>query len=396
MTSSRRVFMAGTPVCLLGLLGEPAEVSDAAETQPGAADPAALDFWTRGMGLSVSAIPSAGPATRSAVKNAGVGSGFAREPIFLHYDDNEKALITVDQIDARMLVPSGDTQVDFQLQRLRLNDEDEAHFARFTSGGIYLELQQGQAAQSAAPASGGQSGIIQLASSVFSAFFPTGGAGGAKKGGGSPKAAKQLVQSSPPQNGGKGGGSSGAPVALQTARQSQSLPLPNGSGKAAFSAFVKDPRKTAFGQFVAALTSSAGGSSSYAQLLSIPLMASPALSAIRSIVANLQIHGANQEIVMQGPPMDIAATAPAFSSSNNPLPVRNGSYIVIPREHGPLIKPQLSKVKIMNGFLVPKDATDLDITPDLVQQLIPELTYLSLGVNVKKTKFNSCSNSPQV
>jgi hypothetical protein len=93
--------------------------------------------------------------------------------------------------------------------------------------------------------------------------------------------------------------------------------------------------------------------------------------------------------------MDIAATTPAFSSSNNPLPIRNGSYIVIPREHGPLIKPQLSKVKIMNGFLVPKDATDLDITPDLVQQLIPGLTYLSLGVNVKKTKFNSCSNSPQ-
>ena len=99
--------MAGTPVCLLGLLGEPAEVSDAAETQPGAADPAALDFWTRGMGLSVSAIPSAGPATRSAVKNAGVGSGFAREPIFLHYDDNEKALITVDQIDRRRRLPGG-------------------------------------------------------------------------------------------------------------------------------------------------------------------------------------------------------------------------------------------------------------------------------------------------
>jgi len=98
---------------------------------------------------------------------------------------------------------------------------------------------------------------------------------------------------------------------------------------------------------------------------------------------------------MQGPPTDIAATASAFSSLNNPLPVRNGSYIVIPREQGPLLKPELSKVKIMNGFLVPKEATDLDVTPDLVQTLIPGLTYLSLGVSVKKTKYNSCSNSPQ-
>jgi hypothetical protein len=387
--------MFGTPACLLGILGELPETSDAAETQPGDADPAALDFWTRGMGLSVSAIPSAGPATRSAVKNAGIGSGFAREPIFLQYDENEKALITVDQINSKMLEPSGDAQVDFQLQRLRLNDEDEAHFARYTSGGIYLELQQSQPAQSGAASSGTSSGIISLASSVFSAFFPAKGAGGSKKGGSTSGGAKGLLQASPPAGTAQKGASAGAPVALQTAKQSQSLPLPNGAGKAAFSAFVKDPRKSAFGQFVGALTSAASGSGSYAQLLSIPLMASPALSAIRTIVANLQLHGANQEILMQGPPTDIAATASAFSSLNNPLPVRNGSYIVIPREQGPLLKPELSKVKIMNGFLVPKEATDLDVTPDLVQTLIPGLTYLSLGVSVKKTKYNSCSNSPQ-
>lgn len=391
--------MAGAPVCLLGMLGDLPEMSDAAETGPGLADPAALDFWTRGMGLSISAIPSAGPATRSAAKNAGIDGSFAREPVFLHYDDNEKALITADQINGKMLAPAGDTQVDFQMQRLRLNDQDESHFARYTSGGIYLEMQQGQAAQSP-PASGGLSvGIIQLATSVFSAFFPAKAAGNGKKGGGSGSPAKQLFQPSAARAAGAGAGggkaTAGAPVALQTARQSQSLPLPNGVGKAAFSAFVKDPRKTAFGQFVGALTSAVGGSSSYAQLLSIPLMASPALSAIRAIVANLQLHGANQEILMQGPPMDIAATAAAFSSLNNPLPIRSGSYIVIPREQGPLIKPELNKVKIMNGFLVPKEATDLDVTPDLVQGLIPGLTYLSLGVNVKKTKFNACSNSLQ-
>jgi hypothetical protein len=403
MRPNRRAFIC-SPLFALGLFEEMPDLGAYAQSTS-ASDVAALDFWTRGMGLSAGAIPASGPITRGGKANAGPGGGFAREPIFLHYSEAEKTLLTTDQIDRKTLLDSGDAQVDFQLQRLRLNGQDNAHFARYTSGGIYLDMTQGQSA--AAPAASASpspllGGFSQFASSVFSAFFPTAGgkggssSGGASKSGGGAAAKKGsgfFAGAGPTASSGASG--TGAPIALQNAKQSQSLPLPSGSGKASFSAFVKDPKKTAFGHFVDALTSLTANTSPYAQLLTIPFIASPGLAAIHTIVANLQLQGGNQEVVMQGPQMDLAATAAAFANVENPLPLRSGSYIAIPREHGPLIKPELNKLKIMNGFLVPKDATDLDVTPDLVGAQVPGLTYLSLGVSVKNTRATAAPSSKQ-
>jgi hypothetical protein len=253
-----------------------------------------------------------------------------------------------------------------------------------------LEMQQGQPATAAAPS--GTDTVAQVASSLFSAFFPAGGGGGGK-GAGSSKSGKtgkkggnNFLQS----GAASGAAKAGAPVPLQSAKQAQTLALPNGLGKAAFSSFVKDPRQSFFGSFISAV---AGATSSpvYTQLLSVPSMFTPALTAIRGIVANLQLHGGNQQILMQSPPMDIAATAAAMDQSSSPLPLRQGSYIAFPREQAALIKDQLSKYKIMNGFLVPTEAQDLDISPEMVSTLLPGLSYLSVGVGVKKTKINTCS-----
>ncbi len=397
MPSERRDFLFGTPLAILALL-EAGELpaTGAVSSQP--QDPAALDFWTRGMGLSHSEIPTSGAMTRggSGGKNSGPGStvDFAREPIFLHYHEGEKALLQASQLQKSFLLDAGDAQVSMQMQRLRLNSADQVHFSNYTSGGIYLELQQAQQTAKAASANSEPEALLQLASSVFSAFFP-GTSGKSKKdskgsdaSGGKPKTgAKSFLQS----GGGGKGAQAGAAIALQTAKQAQSLPLPNGAGKVAFSAFVKDPRKSAFGQFIAALTSADGSSAAYAPLLSLSLLAAPALSAVRAIVANMQLQGGNQQILIQSPPIDIAATAVAMDALSNPLPLRGGDYIVIPREQAPLMKDQLTKFKIMNGFLVPKDADDLDVTPEMVGDLIPGLTYLSVNVKVKKTKINSCS-----
>jgi len=262
-----------------------------------------------------------------------------------------------------------------------------------------MEMQQGQAEGANSNLS---ETIVQTASSLFSAFFPAGGSGGKAPGKGSPQG--ESGNSSPSGSGSKkkgannflqsgsasGGARGGAPVPLQTAKQSQSLAMPNGLGKAAFSSFVKDPRQSFFGSFISAMVG-ATSSPMYTQLLSMPSMLAPALTAVRGIVANLQLHGGNQQVLIQSPPLDIAATGAAMDLANTPLPVRQGSYIVLPREHAPLIKDQLGKYKIMNGFLVPNEAQDLDISPEMVASILPGLTYLSLGVGVKKTKINTCS-----
>jgi hypothetical protein len=391
MGSNRREFFLGSPLCLLGLMEGLAgsDELDAAIAAMTPSDPAALDFWTRGMGISHGAIPTSEAITRGAkAQPAGPEtSDFAREPIFLHYHEGEKSLIQVSQFQKKDLLDSGDTQVDLQLQRLRLNGPDEVHFARYTSGGIYLEMQQGQPA--AASTTSGTDTVAQVASSLFSAFFPAGG-GSKGKEAGSSKSGKKGGNNFLQSGAASGGAKAGAPVPLQSAKQAQTLALPNGFGKAAFSSFVKDPRQSFFGSFISAV---AGATSSpvYTQLLSVPSMFTPALTAIRGIVANLQLHGGNQQILMQSPPIDIAATAAALDQSSNPLPLRQGSYIAFPREQAALIKDQLSKYKIMNGFLVPTEAQDLDISPEMVSTLLPGLSYLSVGVGVKKTKINSCS-----
>ena len=118
MSSNRRDFFLGSPLYLAGALellaGETQEVwAQAAKSQPAtSADRAAFDFWTRKMGLPPNLIPSA-EATRGG--NDTPEEDFGHEPIFLHYDDKAKALVTVDQIDQKSLMPTGDAQVDMQL-----------------------------------------------------------------------------------------------------------------------------------------------------------------------------------------------------------------------------------------------------------------------------------------
>ena len=395
MASNRRDFFLESPLYLAGALEILAASEEAFAQAPptqtqATADKAALDFWTKGMGLPPSAIPAA-EASKGG-NDTSFEADFGREPIFLHYDENAKALVTVDQIDQKQLMDSGDAQVDMQLQRLRLSEQDHAQYAKFTSGAIYLEMQQKAAA---APAAGGsmEDHLIQLASTAFAAFTA------AKK----PPASSKSAPSGKPTGGNhflqaKGGGAkAGEPIQLQTASQAQSLPLPKGAGKVAFSAFVKDPRRSAFGTFMEAMIApDKSGSPAFAQLLSLPLTASPALAAVRAVVGNLQLHGSNQQTLMRSAPMDMAATVVALKDCKQPmLPLRSGTYIVIRRDQGPLIAKSLSSFKIMEGYLVPKEVTStLEITSDMVTTQIPGLTYLSIGVNVKPTKFNACSNSP--
>lgn len=416
MDSDRRDFFLGSSLYLAGALelfnlaSEKAYAQSPPSPSQLAADREALDFWTKGMGVPPSAIPSAEAARGG--NTTGFEADFGREPIFLHYDEDAKALVTVEQIDQKKLMPSGDAQVDMQLQRLRMSDQDHATYSKYTSGAIYLEMQQ-KAAAAAAGAGSGQERFIQLATTAFSAFTAGGGKGKGKPTApaATPPAAKPPAAPKPKATAqpntvggnhffqGKGNApKAGEPIQLQSGSQSQSLPLPKGAGKVAFSAFVKDPKKGVFGTFVEAMAApDKNGAPAFAQLLSLALTASPALAAIRTVVTNLQMHGSNQQTIMKSAPMDIAATTAACSNAVKPyLPLRTGTYIVIRREHGPLIAKSLSDFKLMEGYLVPKDVTDsLYVTPDLVTAQIPGLTYLSLGVTVKPTKFNACSNSPE-
>jgi hypothetical protein len=390
MKTNRRGFLVGTPLAALGLaqFGEEAfsQASNAGAPQD------VVDFWVGQMGVPAHMILGA-ETTRGRQPAGPQTSNLAREPLFLHYDPDEGTLMPADQIPSQKMHPFTDAKMDFQLVRMRLNPADHKQFENFTSGGIYLDFQQAQPQSVFGE-------LISLATTSFSAIFPgaktgtSGSKGGSKSGSSGSKSASGGGSSSgkaaaPAAGAAATPGAAGAPAAaipLQAAKQSQSLTLPGGLGKTSFACFAKDPRKTLFGSFVDVMSKVVNSPLvSYLPLMTFPVVGSAGLAGIKGLVGSLQGQGGQQQWILQSPPMDVTATVDGVKASPEALRLRSGSYIVIPKEHAAAIKDQLGKLKILDGFLVPKEATSLDVF-DAAPQTAQMVSYISLQVAVTNTK----------
>ncbi|HMD70756.1 MAG TPA: hypothetical protein VKF41_05400 [Bryobacteraceae bacterium] len=384
MKTDRRGFLFGTPLAALGMAGF-GELSFS--QTPDAAVPAdVVDFWVRDMGVPAHMVLG-GQATRGRAPNGPQTSNLAREPLFLHYDPEEGALMPSDQIPTQKMHAFTDAKLDFQLVRMRLNPEDHHHFENYTSGGIYLDFQQGQPQSVFGE-------MISLATTTFSAIFPGPRSGPAAsksgaKSGSAAKAGSAASKSQAPAQAAAPGAPAGAAAAtipLQAAKQSQTISLPGGLGKTSFACFAKDPRKTLFGSFVDVMSKVVNSPMvSYLPLMSFPVVGAMGLAGIKGLVGSLQAEGAQQQWILQSPPLDVAATVDGSKASPEALRLRSGSYIVIPKEHSAALKDQLGKLKILDGFLVPKEATSMDVF-DAAPQTAQLVSYISLRVSVASTK----------
>ena len=117
----------------------------------------------------------------------------------------------------------------------------------------------------------------------------------------------------------------------------------------------------------------------------MPVIGPPALSAMRSLVANLQAHGGQQQWIMMSPPVDVVTTQDGAKSNPSALRFRPGNYIMIPKEHSDAIKGQLNNLKILDGFLVPKEAKPLDVY-DAYAGAAPGVSYISVNLGVQPAK----------
>jgi hypothetical protein len=374
-----------------------AQFDEEAFSQTSNADtpPDVVDFWVGHMGVPAHMMLG-GETTRGRQRQTGPEtSNLAREPLFLHYDPEEGSLIPADQIPSQKMHPFTDARMDFQLVRMRLNPADHQQFSNYTSGGIYLDFQQGQPQSIFGE-------LVSLATTSFSAIFPgaKSGAGGSSGSSGSKSGGKSGSGSSgtgaskskgrtPAAGAAPDTGAAAAPAAaipLQAAKQSQSLTLPGGMGKHSFACFAKDPRKTLFGSFVDVMSKVVNSPLvSYLPLMSFPVVGSMGLAGIKGLVGSLQGQGGQQQWILQSPPLDVTATVDGSKAFPEALRLRSGSYIVIPKEHASAIKDQLGKLKILDGFLVPKEATSLDVF-DAAPQTAQMVSYISLQVTVANTK----------
>jgi hypothetical protein len=383
MKTNRRGFLVGTPLAALGLaqFGEEAY----SQASKSAAQQDVVDFWVRDMGVPAHMMLG-GETTRGRQPSGPQTSNLAREPLFLLYDPEEGALIPADQIPGPKMHPFTDAKMDFQLVRMRLNPADHKQFENFTSGGIYLDFQQGQPQSVFGEA-------VSLATTTFSAIFPgpkaaaSGSKSGSKSTSSSSGSGAKSAKSAAPAGG--AAGTAAAPAAtipLQAAKQATSITLPGGLGKTSFACFAKDPRKTLFGAFVDVMSKVVNSPLvSYLPLMSFPVVGSAGLAGIKALVGSLQGEGGQQQWILQGPPTDVTATVDGVKNSPDALRLRSGNYIVIPKEHSAAMKDQLGKLKVLDGFLVPKEATSLDVF-DAAPQTAQMVSYISLQVTVTNTK----------
>ena len=370
MDTNRRDFLLGAPLSFaaLDLLTSVASgQSPTADVSPGVAD-----FWVKEMGVAPRRIPGGEAVAGGSRGLAPADVGYGREPLYYFLDEKAGKLINARDIDDKHLMPAGDTKVEWSLQQLRLNEADHKQFERYSSGGLYLDFQQHESNTEA---------FSSLASSMFSAIFPGGklqnpfSKKGGKKGGSAAAGASKgapAAGSAP-----KAGGSAGS-VQLPAASHTQSIALPAGIGKVAFACFAKDRKQSAFGLFVSAIMQATNSPlASAVPLLAMPVVAGPALQALRALVGALQSHGRENQWILKSGPGDMAATAEGAKSLKGCLRLTNGTYIIVPKEHGAAFDP-LDGWRLIDGFLVPKNQDERQAY-NASTSALPGVTYLSVS-----------------
>ncbi|HXS93324.1 MAG TPA: hypothetical protein VN736_01900 [Candidatus Limnocylindrales bacterium] len=147
----RRDFFRTTPTAFaaLSVFSETAGAQDILK-----ADPAAVDFWTKQMGVSPDLLPPAGPKRLAA---PGERSGLTpemqqaeMEPFFFYFDDqsDDPAAPVIAAQDLRTTELDAhedggrDVRITFVKRRLRFGENDRATYENYQSSGLYLETQQ--------------------------------------------------------------------------------------------------------------------------------------------------------------------------------------------------------------------------------------------------------------
>jgi hypothetical protein len=125
----------------------------------------------------------------------------------------------------------------------------------------------------------------------------------------------------------------------------------------------------------------------FVPMLVMPGIGGPALNNVRALVARLQ--GSDQRWLFQNSPLDIACTTETAANRRTALRLRSGNYVVVPKSQASALKGNLNNLKVLDGFLVPKQATVLDVF-DAAPATVPGLSYLTASVNVKRAQLNSC------
>ena len=343
MTISRRTFLGELAAsgALAGLLAKPdtaaamtAAIDDTMQ-EPGAGN--AADFW--------GSFTARAPHERGLLGHKLPGTDADRQVNFLHFDAS-KGLRYADQIDSSELPDyPGDVAVSMTVGGIRLSSEDRAKFEQLQSAQLRIDMLQGEQ----------MFGMIDpLAWMALAAIFPD-------EGGKLPPLQNLSFDPS------------------STANNMQKIVLPGGFGHVAVNVSMVH-KASAFWTVINTLVTDA---SHIAPVLGLPAISVTALTGFSKLYGVL----ANRStFLFQARPQAAYATQEARQKANSTIGMNlpSGDYVLVPQAHTDDLKPYLDKMKLANGYMVPKDASAADSTYESAEKAQPDISYITMHMTVNQ------------
>jgi len=111
-----------------------------------------------------------------------------------------------------------------------------------------------------------------------------------------------------------------------------------------------------------------------------------ALPALRTLTTLLGAVFNHESVIMNSMPQQILATQDAAKNPHDTSAVKviSGNYIAVPTSQTPVLKGNMDKLRIVNGWLVHQD-TPADVPPEQRAQdpKVPPVTYMSVNLTVQ-------------
>jgi hypothetical protein len=310
-------------------------------------DPDSAKFWTDF--LDYQSVPAAFNARSRG--NAADTAGDAREPFFLHF--GTRGLQPAEDLGPADLLPSGDVTVTLNVGGFRPSDADRLAFDKFVNAQLRIDVVQQQPVLDT---------MDLMAWCAIAAVHP------------------DRTNKLPPLEN----------LSFDPSAESwqRSITLPGGAGSWAVNIFAEKQEST-FSKVLNVIT---GGIDRFAPALGLPEISRTALKAFNKVYSNF---ASRPQYLFRGNPVSVYATGAALraqSSSLRGIPLRSGTYVIVPNDHLKyLANEKLENYELNRGLIVPQGTTTLQAR-DRGLTTMPQITYASIDVTVKAVQA-SCGTA---
>lgn len=328
------LMAAGSMSALLAKPGVAESLAEAIQNVPASGDQGnSAEFWGSFLDTNTHA---------RGLFHKAPGTDSDRQVNFLHYSPD--GLRYTEQIDTKELPDyPGDVSANVNVGGVRLSKEDRAKFAELKSAQLRIDLLQGQRMYNM---------IDPLAWMALAAIFPD-------KGGSLPSL--QNLSFDP----------------ASTMQNMSKIVLPGGIAHLAVNVSMLHRESP----FLSVLNNFAIAGTKLAPILGMPAISVTALTGFSKLYGILENR---TTFLFQARPTLAYTTQQSRVQENSTIGMNlpAGDYILVPQAHTDDLKPYIDKLKLVNGYLISKDASSTTSVYEQAQNAQPDISYVTLHVGI--------------